>query len=40
MYVQYSHTQYSFPVMLDETERKKMDKIDIFAFGFLDLVKG
>ena len=30
----------SFPVMLDGTERKKMDKIKIFAFGFLDLVNG
>ena len=28
--------QNSFPVMLDETKRKKkMDKIEIFTFGFL-----
>ena len=28
-----------FPVMLEETERKKMDKIKIFAFGFSTLLK-
>ena len=32
------HTWYSFPVMPAETERK-MDKIEIFAFGFLNLLK-
>ena len=32
------HTQYSFPVMLDGT-KKEIDKIELFAFGFLDLVK-
>ena len=41
-YVEYSHPQYSFPVMLDETERKKEEdeKIEFLVFGFSDLVKG
>ena len=38
------HTQCSFSAMCDkeekEKEKKKLNKIEIFMFGFLDFVKG
>ena len=45
MHNNYLHTLYSFGVMHDKEEerkkeRKKMNKIEIFKFGFLKLVKG
>ena len=42
-YVYYSHTHYSFRVMFREQERKKerkMNKIEIFVRGFLELDEG